>query len=470
MTLASLYLLVAVCFFPHQCKGRSFYSRRTFRIGGFNQNGFPIPTPTSGNIQNGQRFSNWNGQISNENLGNIPTGTVVLTSRTTNMGGPGKSTTITRTITPGKTSVVRKIQNIPHSRFTSQRRITHTGSNNNKHIPGSKTFQKKWWSQTVNSSRKGSNSQSSIQKSNNPVWSKTIQIPSSNSKNVDMSSIFNQMFSGNVGNNSSSDFPFPKDFLSNLPPGAHVKISSSSSSRVIPKGRVIQSIRPGVGKQFTKVVSTNGNRGIKYDEANNQPTKQRVLPQPSASIKRGVKCDKKLCEHEKYKLLENHNKVRRSVRPSAANMKKLIWDVDLERRAQKYAKKCIWTHDKKRSKNAPYRYVGQNMHARRGARDILTATRSWEKEQDHYNIYTNNCVPGEMCGHYTQMVWADTETVGCAMWKCPYIHNLGWRDAYIVVCDYGPGGNIGGEKPYRIEQKCAECSKSNHSCDNGLCV
>lgn len=284
-----------------------------------------------------------------------------------------------------------------------------------------------------------------------------------------MSSIFNQMFSGNVGNNSSSDFPFPKDFLSNLPPGAHVKISSSS--RVIPQSRVrIQSIRPGVGKQFRNVVSTNGNRGIKYDEVNNQPTKQRVLPQPGASIEKGVYCDKTLCEHEKYDLLENHNRVRRSVRPSASNMKRVIWDKDLERTAQSYAKKCIWKHDKKRSKNAPYRYVGQNMHARRGARDILAATRSWEEEQDHYNIYTENCVPGEMCGHYTQMVWADTETVGCAMWKCPYIRNLGWRDAYIIVCNYGPGGNISGEKPYRIGQKCAKCSKSNPSCDKGLCV
>ncbi|CAG2206717.1 ANGPT2 [Mytilus edulis] len=123
-----------------------------------------------------------------------------------------------------------------------------------------------------------------------------------------------------------------------------------------------------------------------------------------------------------------------------------------------------WTEYENGFGNVKGEYWLGNKHIHRltsRARDILAATRSWEKEQDHYNIYTNNCVPGEMCGHYTQMVWADTETVGCAMWKCPYIHNLGWRDAYIVVCDYGPGGNISGRKPYIIGQTCAECSKSN---------
>jgi hypothetical protein len=39
----------------------------------------------------------------------------------------------------------------------------------------------------------------------------------------------------------------------------------------------------------------------------------------------------------------------------------------LEKSAQSYAKMCIWAHDKSRSQQKlPYRYVGQNMNARRG--------------------------------------------------------------------------------------------------------
>ena len=41
-----------------------------------------------------------------------------------------------------------------------------------------------------------------------------------------------------------------------------------------------------------------------------------------------------------------------------------------------------------------------------------------------------------------QVVWADTEAVGCGVKLCPQIwikpRNEWWYDAYYVVCDYGP--------------------------------
>jgi pathogenesis-related protein 1 len=46
-----------------------------------------------------------------------------------------------------------------------------------------------------------------------------------------------------------------------------------------------------------------------------------------------------------------------------------------------------------------------------------------------------------MCGHYTQLVWADTEAVGCAVARNP-------TQTYEVwVCNYTPGGNFAGERP-----------------------
>ena len=52
------------------------------------------------------------------------------------------------------------------------------------------------------------------------------------------------------------------------------------------------------------------------------------------------------------------------------------------------------------------------------------------------------CTPGQSCGHYTPLVWANTRRVGCARHDCTA---LTYRSS--VVCDYGPAGNSGGQ-PY----------------------
>ena len=58
-----------------------------------------------------------------------------------------------------------------------------------------------------------------------------------------------------------------------------------------------------------------------------------------------------------------------------------------------------------------------------------------------YNYEANSCAPGKMCGHYTQIVWRDTEEVGCAKAICD-------DKSQVWVCRYSPHGNIVGEKPY----------------------
>lgn len=44
------------------------------------------------------------------------------------------------------------------------------------------------------------------------------------------------------------------------------------------------------------------------------------------------------------------------------------------------------------------------------------------------------------CGHYTQIVWRDTQEVGCGYATCD--------DAEIWVCNYYPPGNYLGQEPY----------------------
>jgi len=60
-----------------------------------------------------------------------------------------------------------------------------------------------------------------------------------------------------------------------------------------------------------------------------------------------------------------------------------------------------------------------------------------------------NCVDGtsgEGCrseiGHYTQMMWADTQQVGCAIQVCPNgVTNFSTKPSQLIVCHYGPQGN-----------------------------
>ncbi len=66
----------------------------------------------------------------------------------------------------------------------------------------------------------------------------------------------------------------------------------------------------------------------------------------------------------------------------------------------------------------------------------------WGGEKADYDHVSNNCVPGKMCGHYTQVVWRTTKTVGCGMAVCENAQTQVW------VCQYQPPGNWVGSKPY----------------------
>lgn len=71
-----------------------------------------------------------------------------------------------------------------------------------------------------------------------------------------------------------------------------------------------------------------------------------------------------------------------------------------------------------------------------------TVVDDWGNERKDYNYASNSCAPGKMCGHYTQLVWTSTTTVGCAVAVCKDSVEQVW------VCQYQPPGNEVGKKPY----------------------
>ena len=71
------------------------------------------------------------------------------------------------------------------------------------------------------------------------------------------------------------------------------------------------------------------------------------------------------------------------------------------------------------------------------------AVNAWISEKQYYDYASNTCATGEVCGHYTQVVWANSLRLGCASITC---NNDGGS---FVICNYDPPGNYVGEWPYQ---------------------
>ena len=140
---------------------------------------------------------------------------------------------------------------------------------------------------------------------------------------------------------------------------------------------------------------------------------------------------------------EAHNAVR-----AAHGVAPLVWDPALAAIAQGWAEQCVDNqapiglidHNPDRSATYPT-YVGENIYGSGGAATGTDAVQSWASEEADYDYASNTC--SGICGHYTQIVWADTQKVGCGIHTCP-----GLTYGNSIVCDYGPGGNVGGQRPY----------------------
>lgn len=142
-----------------------------------------------------------------------------------------------------------------------------------------------------------------------------------------------------------------------------------------------------------------------------------------------------------------HNQVRQQV-DTTTPLPALEWDPSLAATAAAWIAQCRDTdapiglidHNPNRSDGHPY-YVGENVYGSGGAATAQGAVSLWAAEEANYNYANNSC--SGVCGHYTQIVWRTTLKVGCAIGTCP-----GMQYGNTIVCNYGPGGNYNGQRPY----------------------
>ncbi|XP_074286032.1 pathogenesis-related protein 1C-like [Silene latifolia] len=124
---------------------------------------------------------------------------------------------------------------------------------------------------------------------------------------------------------------------------------------------------------------------------------------------------------------------------AAVGVGNIAWDNTVAAYAQNYANQrmgdCALVHS-----GGQY---GENLAW--GSGNSLTGTAAvqlWVNEKADYDYNSNTCAPGKVCGHYTQVVWANSVRLGCASVQC---NNNG---GVFVICSYDPPGNVVGQKPY----------------------
>ncbi|XP_029547293.1 peptidase inhibitor 15-A [Salmo trutta] len=184
-----------------------------------------------------------------------------------------------------------------------------------------------------------------------------------------------------------------------------------------------------------------------------------------------------ISQNDMLAILDYHNKVRGKVFPPASNMEYMMWDETLSKSAEDWAHACLWEHGPRHL----LRFLGQNLSVRTGRyRSILQLVKPWHDEvKDYVFPYPQDCNPrcplkcyGPMCTHYTQMVWATTNKVGCAVHTCHNMNVWGnvWKRVTYLVCNYSSKGNWIGEAPYKVGVPCSACPPSyGGSCSNNMC-
>jgi pathogenesis-related protein 1 len=130
-------------------------------------------------------------------------------------------------------------------------------------------------------------------------------------------------------------------------------------------------------------------------------------------------------------MLNAHNQVRARV-----GVPPLGWSPQLADLAQNWADHLLRS---RRFEHSPGNRFGENLFMVTGGPSSASeAVRDWADEVRDYDLRSNRCF-GE-CGHYTQLVWASTRYVGCAV--------AADRHESVWVCEYDPPGNYDGERPY----------------------
>ena len=149
---------------------------------------------------------------------------------------------------------------------------------------------------------------------------------------------------------------------------------------------------------------------------------------------------------EQQQMLDLHNTLR-----AKYGAPPLTWDATLASCAQDWANQRA--AGEQQAHRSPNRY-GENVFGNWSCCDPAAFTSTpadpmgfWGGEEPNYDVATNSCVAGTVCGHFTQVVWSTTTQLGCGKALTPDSPQPGATSA-SWVCNYNPPGNMAGRAPY----------------------
>ncbi|KAF7632468.1 SCP domain-containing protein, partial [Meloidogyne graminicola] len=169
--------------------------------------------------------------------------------------------------------------------------------------------------------------------------------------------------------------------------------------------------------------------------------------------------------HNNYRSLLANGKAQNKtgLMPKGKNIKQLKYSKELEKSSANWASKCLIKHS--------YGNNGENLfmstNIKLSIKNALNKScNSWWNELKGIgmqgNLIFDQSFKGN--GHSTQMAWAKTTKIGCAVNRCP---NSKWKT--FVVCQYKPHGNVLNKSIYQKGQPCTGCGKEGCNYSNGLC-
>ncbi|PBP25853.1 PR-1-like protein [Diplocarpon rosae] len=110
----------------------------------------------------------------------------------------------------------------------------------------------------------------------------------------------------------------------------------------------------------------------------------------------------------------------------------VVWNATSATSAANWANACNLVHSKGST--------GENLAA--GYANVSASVDAWGLERKDYNFGKPTGF-SDKTGHFTQLVWSNTTSVGCGVSSCQGVNNT---PGFYVVCEYYPPGNVAGSQ------------------------
>jgi uncharacterized protein YkwD len=191
-------------------------------------------------------------------------------------------------------------------------------------------------------------------------------------------------------------------YVTPAPPSHHHKSGPSSDDDSKPKGK--SGKKGSKGEDEDKNSKKGSRKGSKASDDSSPYSSSSYAP-----------------DQDSQSMLDAHNKFR-----SKHGVSEYSWSDELASFAFDHASTCVFEHTGGK--------FGENLAA--GFPGIEESINGWYDEIDEYDF--NNPGFSERTGHFTQVVWKGSGSVGCAWVSC----NTKDTPGMYLVCEYEGAGNV----------------------------